>query len=509
MICENCKKKIGSGAMFCSNCGKAVASDTLKTRRKMVIIIAICSVVLLATIAIAAIFMVKGGKSFRGENETNVGETTGLGNNSGNNEIMESSKDTEVFDEQKEELAIDWDSVELLSEASPILGYWQSEKAGMYIEYQAQGEGFTVFLHRQDADECIMCDKVWDISDKGNGNIEIYSDFEEEFECRLQVDDIDHLVLSITDQHKDEEGEFYTDEYKFHRDEIKKELFDPFLGEWQGMCVLDDSFENISVSYDTGRNSIYTSDHERGSRIVLYDGESVHCVYSGIEGSYYEYKTPIYGGMIFNLDGDLLKIHGYQKEGGPYDEILCRKGSSKVQAIKAFIAYKDYLEEERAEYDDDYYEDSCYKFIFLDNDDVPEMVENGIGSMFLYHINDSGDVEKEILSPSYASDFAYKERTGEYIVKNSYGNVSYESEEVFSNKLENGRIDWENESLLASYSIDKEEDRTEYQLNGRDVDEYEYKKGIEDLYGRYTEKNTEDNMYSELYIALEECLEKL
>lgn len=330
--------------------------------------------------------------------------------------------------------------VKLVSSKSPLLGYWQSDKAGMHIGYDVSGggEGFTVYLQTQD----IGCEVLHEYEkysfSGGMGNIVASGNVEYNItKFDICVESKDTLKLVITD-FQDNMGDIINAEYTFKKGKITKEDTSKYLGNWVSGGTIFDPY-----TYGTERELISCTEcgcvHEKDYKeaesdcyhkdpfVSLFDGENLHYIFPQKE-FYSTNDCANYNGEMYSVDGNTLYEEYYEHNGGSGSETytLFRKDSEEDKVAAALNAYQEYVNR------DEYLSENVngVALFYLDGDNIPEaMVTDSIDKYRGYIMTYSnGKVESVSIECAYMVEI--QERQGKLYIRDNmifgdYGDSFY------------------------------------------------------------------------------------
>lgn len=251
----------------------------------------------------------------------------------------------------------------LISEKSPILGYWQSDRAGMYIGYSTSdgNEGFTVYLQSQDfADnsglEILHAYNGYKYSG-GAGNI-IFSIDSDIGTSKYDIQIIDNNTIRlVVDNRCEYNGNPVFEEYTFKREELTKERLSQYEGAWIDAGVvfsIDGNLGNImEFAYCDECGSIHTKDCEENGYgdyysekpVSLYDGEMLHRIFP-VKGLYdRDFGLVCYIEESYVIEGEMLtySMRYHDNAGGGLANRFFREGSEGVKVAEALNAYYQYI----------------------------------------------------------------------------------------------------------------------------------------------------------------------
>lgn len=326
-------------------------------------------------------------------------------------------------------LSSEYSYVKLISEQSPIMGYWQSDKVGMYIGYNVSGgdEGFTVYLQSQDVDFQLLHGYEGYTYSGGAGNIRLSKDASDYTAIYdIQVVDNDTIKLIITD------GRYNIDantEFTFKRAEITKETLSEFEDTWicgGELFGMGSYGYAIDLVYCTECSSIHKKDHEdtegesyhSNRHVALYDGKTLHYIFpqNGLLSDFEGWTN--YNGVNYKIEGNTLyeEVYGHNGGGGAADCTYFREDSEQAQVAEALNAYQEYAN------NDSFLSENTRNIalFYLNDDNIPEAIvtdaTSGRQRGYLMTYSD-GNVETLWLECAY--DVMYQERQSKICVPTS------------------------------------------------------------------------------------------
>lgn len=323
--------------------------------------------------------------------------------------------ETEVQDDQSTE----YKYVQLVSHLSPLLGYWQSDEASIYIGYNTSDykEGFIVYLYVGGNQVYTFNAKLgWEIS----GNRECITFVNNELNVMAE--------LRICDETKIEFGgnffEFGEEsrEYKFEKSEISPDVSDMFVGDWN-KCFQDGVTYSIAYdggfSYQCGDRKSYDEKVEENSivkmpTIVMYNGyDSLVFIdtFTEYPQNYdLENEIPIIIlAFVIDEENGVCEVWEHDNIVYPTSSYCYKDGEEQNNFWKAMYAY-----EELANTQESYKQVSL---IYLDDNDIPELILWETGELYTYA--DEGLIKAECQELTYiAGDvvgwFEYNPRSGRF-----------------------------------------------------------------------------------------------
>jgi hypothetical protein len=293
--------------------------------------------------------------------------------------------ETGEIDSSSSAQSSDYSVAKIISKESPISGYWQSSQAGMYIGYGVSGgdEGFAVYIqiNNDDYGEFRLLHTLnnydFECEDGGIKYVSNSSNSEGEY-ISLSVTDGEHIHVDAKLTYTGSDNEAYS--LDFEKSEIPQEVFDQYVGEW----VPSDLYSlgqltwtsNLKITYNDGclQTDCVSDGRYSNPYVVLYDGVNILHVIIPNKGLYLDEGWIGYSGEKYVVNGDELwyqeYIHGY---GSSTEVQFIRKGSAGADIAEALNAYKAYIDgtlnpENRWD---------GYKLMYLDDDDIPELVALG------------------------------------------------------------------------------------------------------------------------------------
>ncbi len=397
---------------------------------------------------------------------------------------VESGYDYGVVDEiatEETPVNLEYSYVKLISEQSPIAGYWQSDRAGMYIGYNVSGgdEGFSVYLQSQDFYFTLL-HSLEDFSySGGTGNIKFKGNTEYNNAIfDIQVIDEDTLKLVYTDV-KYMNDELVNGEYIFKRGEITKETLSQYEGNWiDGGDVFSNFgyYGNVKMlSYCDECGSIHDKDYveneyncyHSSKYVSLYDGKTLHYIFPHEGLSIEGVGDVCYVGDSYAIDGDMMQYDTYVHGGGGEEYVFFRDGSDEAKVAETLNAYQEYIDNDNnlSEYA------SAYSLFYLNDDSIPEaMVTDATDGRMTGYIMTYSDGKVEALSLVCACDVKFQEKQNKLYVYSSPSDGYYGSS-FYS--LDNGKfVETDRFNYMEEFGIP--EDIITYQQNGNVVSEDVY-----------------------------------
>lgn len=405
---------------------------------------------------------------------------------------VESGYDYGVVDEiatEETPVNLEYSYVKLISEQSPILGYWQSDRAGMYIGYNVSGgnEGFAIYLQSQDFASNSGFELLHSYNgykyNGGAGNIifSIDSDLGTS-KYDIQIVDNDTIKLVVNNRYEYDGSPIFA-EYTFKRGEIAKETLLQYEGTWiDGGEVFLDSYPYGSVmnlAYCDECGSIHVKEYEEreyycyhnDSYVCLYDGKTLHYVFP-FEGLWNEGVAPVsYHGATYTIEGNRLKHSDYlHGGGGGSDYMFFRDGSDEAKVAEALNAYQGYIDENNLDI-------RGYELVYINDDDIPELCAFDIiddPRLLLYNATD-----KDVKCMYSSGGYQYKERENIIVVFSHVGgSEAYSLMEINDSITDFVELDY--------VRLDRIDDNYVYYYNDEVSDEATYNAFIE-KYREYTQ----------------------
>lgn len=401
---------------------------------------------------------------------------------------VESGYDYGVVDEITTEdtpVNPEYSYVKLISEQSPIMGYWQSDRAGMYIGYNVSGgdEGFSVYLQSQDFYFTLL-HSLEDFSySGGTGNIKFKGNTEYNNAIfDIQVIDEDTLKLVYTDV-KYMNDELVNGEYIFKRGEITKETLSQYEGNWiDGGDVFSNFgyYGNVKMlSYCDECGSIHDKDYveneyncyHSSKYVSLYDGKTLHYIFPHEGLSIEGVGDVCYVGDSYAIDGDMMQYDTYVHGGGGGERyIFFRDGSDEAKVAEALNAYQGYIDENNLDI-------RGYELVYINDDDIPELCAFDIiddPRLLLYNATD-----KDVKCMYSSGGYQYKERENIIVVFSHVGgSEAYSLMEINDSITDFVELDY--------VRLDRIDDNYVYYYNDEVSDEATYNAFIE-KYREYTQ----------------------
>lgn len=318
---------------------------------------------------------------------------------------------------------VGYNYVQLISDQSPILGYWQSDEAGMYIGYNTSEykEGFVVYVYTGGGMiDCFNYKFGWSMS--GNAEQLMFAK-ENGLNMEMTIYDENNIKCSsdIFTTGTENNGELI-----FEKKEIDSSVADMFVGDWEEIFTREDSTYSISYDgkfkYEHGDNKSYDERVEEDGivkmpTIVLYDGKgslafvdtfTEHPEYFDLE------KTIPISVLSFSLysQENIMGVNYYQVVAQPTQYYCYKVGSSQEEFWDAMSAY-----DELASTQTDYKKVSL---IYLDDNDIPELILWDTGEMYTYANGTPIKIEcweLTHLAGAGVSTFNYVPRTGKFLAQ--------------------------------------------------------------------------------------------
>ena len=314
---------------------------------------------------------------------------------------------------------VGYNYVQLISDQSPILGYWQSDEAGMYIGYNTSEykEGFVVYVYTGTKFEIFNAKTGWSI--RGDKE-QIYFVNENGRTMELTIYDENNIKCVL--EHSVNVTEI-VGEFVFEKGEIDPDVAGRFVGEWQECFSKEHKFSvsyDGRLSYQYGESKSYDERVEedgivRMPTIILYNGhDSIIFIDTYTEIPEYvdtENDIPIKSASLqLCKDEDMMRIH-WEVTGA--SNVNCeyhyKVGSPQEEFWDAMYAY-----EELASAQTDYKKVSL---IYLDDNDMPELILWDKGEMYTYANGETAKIdcqELTYLAGAGVSKFEYVPRTGRF-----------------------------------------------------------------------------------------------
>ena len=383
----------------------------------------------------------------------------------------------EVTEQDKVENNKELRYVRLISEKSPLLGYWQADTAGMYIGYNILGdEGLAVYLFTHEGEyayRTIISIDEYTLS--GNdGMIELQNDYNKYL---ISVQDTKHVTLHV-------EGDYIdTNDYAFTQGEIGREILSQYEGTWVSQYGGSRDFV-----YDETCGAVHETDdmvrdfHDQ-SFIALYDGvNTLGYIFEMDEKNDELSVGQNHSGSSYQINGDKLRHEwwgGTSQDGNDY----FRDGSDEAEVLKAVNAYDEWLKA------NNYTSGYKYALAYIDGDDIPELI--------IHEINDNfGDAlltyyNQEVYRVSSGQALMGYTEKGGYFLEH-YNGLAAENNYI---KLSNGNVEIVASSFEGFSPVVG--DFADYTVGGQSVSENDYNNYISGL----GEFRTIGDIYSSLYDA--------
>ena len=259
----------------------------------------------------------------------------------------------------------DYSYVKLISEKSPILGYWQADNAAMYIGYDVSGgnEGLTVYS--TEGETIIHTYNGYAMSG-GNQTLRYESTHDwnsKNFVINVLDDENIEMIYSNYDS-----GEDIT--YTYTKGEITDDALDRFVGVWipayEELDINSTSYELIhceSCGFVHGTNAECLT---KDKCVSLCTDDKLMYIFPDEGLKYYD------GGVGYNLiyyalEGDKMTDNSARIGGGGGVEYLYyREGSSLGDISKILAAYYNYARDIESKLG--------YNMADIDGDGVPECI---------------------------------------------------------------------------------------------------------------------------------------
>ncbi|MBQ8147340.1 MAG: hypothetical protein IJ040_00960, partial [Lachnospiraceae bacterium] len=281
-------------------------------------------------------------------------------------------------------LSSEYSYVKLISEQSPIMGYWQSDKAGMYIGYNVSGggEGFTVYLQSQDVDFQLLHRYEDYTYSGGNGNIK-FSKNTDYYNVVYDIQVVDNNTIELTVTNGGYDGTVNT-EYTFKKGEIPRELLAQFEGTWIDGGEVFGSWANpygevvnlvccdeCGSLHGKDSSEAYNYNFHQDEYISIYDGKDLHYyfLYEGlwIVEDEYEWAYPYDFNMVYSVNGDMLVVRGFTSQAIGIDYTCFREDSEQAQVAEALNAYQEYITNNTEFF-------VGVELVYVDGDVIPECI---------------------------------------------------------------------------------------------------------------------------------------
>jgi hypothetical protein len=300
--------------------------------------------------------------------------------------------------ETADETAGNCSFAKLISEDSPILGYWQSDNAGMYIGYNTTDadEGLSIWLYTSDKWIQMMSTKYkfyasgqqYELS--GDTGFLAYVSSTDDVE--FTITDDDHITVNFQSDNytgSNDGGDAYISDYEFTRGSISEDMFDEIGGNWiieyvAGLGV----GTSLEVTYSDDTYHYTETDSSGAEFSCVHDKTTdesgnvtmpVIVMYDGVDGvvflnptididddgadfigfAYREFTT-------YENDGDKLLYDCGYCGGGGIEAYLYREGSERYDTLVMIKAYQEFISEDDPDA-------VAYYMGYLDDDDIPEV----------------------------------------------------------------------------------------------------------------------------------------
>ncbi len=391
---------------------------------------------------------------------------------------------------EKEKVDIEANSgysyVQLVSEKSPILGYWQADNAAMYIGYNVSGgsEGFTIYYSiGYDYGIINHLDK-WAFLD-GPGYFKVFNvDYESEY--KFTVKDDKSIIVDVSDGTS----------YSFEKSDIPNKVREAYAGTWidngGGVGTIGNEIELFVCSecgymHDKSLDEVF----HKSPVVELYNGTTLHYIVPhkglfadlGGEGI----GRIVWSGYKYQISpDDELWTESYAIEGGAGDYTYVRSDSEEAKLLKVLEEYQKYA--------DQYVEILGYELLDIDEDGMPECILScgDVRNCFVLSYKNG----KLIACPDSLvsrSEAGYQSDTHNIIITSSISGGLYACE--FYHLDENGF------SKLGYASLDESNGADRYYwVEGEDTDAFKYNEYV-DGFGDFDMITPSSYSLTEAYIA--------
>lgn len=257
--------------------------------------------------------------------------------------------------------------VQLVSDKSPILGYWQAEDAGMYIGYNTSGgtEGFTIYYSFAETFEGILNHLDSFEFSGGNGYITV-EDIKRECTYKFIVNNEKSITCEVSDGKS----------YEFEKNDINQSVRNNYVGEWIysgiGLGMVGDEMK-VEVCNKCGyiHDENYKDDFHSSPVVELYNGKALVYIIPK-EGLFAELGSDgsgeiVWEGYTYEVDEEgYLICSAYVIGGGGLPFEYVKKGSDAAKIVEAVVAYQEFSEQ--------FLEILGWTLIDIDDDGIPEAV---------------------------------------------------------------------------------------------------------------------------------------
>ena len=334
----------------------------------------------------------------------------------------------EVTEQDKVENNKELRYVRLISEKSPLLGYWQADTAGMYIGYNTSGgdEGFTLYLltnEGQYSNKSIINGGAYALSGN-NGRIDFQND-SSQYVINLQ--DAKNLTLHV------EGNSLAEGDYTFTQGDLDREILSQYEGVWINAGVVYGGItgDDLELTYHDDSYVVYSGDEENKFNtepfVALYDGMGTLSYIFPYKGLYVDYESPAdssiykmlsYSEYTYTVNGDRLDQSIHEADWQEYiDYSYVRDGSDEAEVLKAVNAYQEFAKDNC---------DSIYKYslFYIDEDNIPECrifsVSGDLGDKEYLLTYKNGEIDYVCYYVGFG--LSVKKDTSEIKIYTGYGN---------------------------------------------------------------------------------------
>lgn len=404
---------------------------------------------------------------------------------------VESGYDYGVVDEiATEETPVnpEYSYVKLISEQSPIMGYWQSDRAGMYIGYNVSGgdEGFAIYLQSQDFASYSGFELLHSYNgykyNGGVGNIIFSKDSDMgTSKYDIQIIDNDTIKLVVNNRYEYDGSPIFA-EYTFKRGEITEETLSQYEGTWiDGGDMFSNygTYGNVkALAYCDECGSIHDKDYvekeyncyHSSKYVSLYDGKTLHYIFPDEGLCLEDLYAVCYTDYSYYIDDNKMDYETGSIGGGNEYYVYFRDGSDEAKVAEALNAYQGYIDENNLDI-------RGYELVYINDDDIPELCAFDIiddPRLLLYNATD-----KDVKCMYSSGGYQYKERENIIVVFSHVGgSEAYSLMEINDSITDFVELDY--------VRLDRIDDNYVYYYNDEVSDEATYNAFIE-KYREYTQ----------------------
>lgn len=324
--------------------------------------------------------------------------------------------------------------MQLICEQSPLLGYWQSERAGMYIGYSSSGgtEGLTVYLQVNGSGLEILNPRgnyevTWENGNLSYMEVAPYKMVNTYTQYVIDSQSDGTIVLHECIFSRETNTVETENAYTFVASQVSRDIHAKLEGNWYRVYDFEElnADKLMTMQYHEACGLVHSQDthatctYKDKPMIVLYDGvEIIHYV-TPAKDLYVEEQMQIcYGGDWYRLEGEnqICADTYWNGGGGGTGSYYYREGSAEAQRAMIRSAFENYIRNQQISYD-------CCNFVDIDGDNLPELVCQIVDEQFVlkYH---NGSVQ--IVRSNWGMAFlSYKAGTGEILFSGMNGSCSH------------------------------------------------------------------------------------